>query len=80
MFYVYVIKSIDFPIYYKGHCEDLGKRLKQHNSGMTHSIKKFIPFEIVYFELFGTRKEAVIREKYFKSSVGRRFLKSKLIK
>ena len=78
MFYTYVVKSLRFPHLYKGHCENLEERLKQHNSGMTESIKPFIPFEIVYFEEFHTRDEAIRREKYFKSSAGRRFLKSKL--
>lgn len=78
MFFAYVIQSINFPCVYKGHCENLEERLKQHNSGMTESIKPFIPFEIVYFESFETRQEAIKREKYFKSAAGRRFLKSKL--
>jgi putative endonuclease len=45
---------------------------------MTESIRKYIPFEMVYFESFETRGEAIVREKYFKSAAGRRFLKSKL--
>jgi putative endonuclease len=78
MFYSYVIKSKEFDFYYKGHCEILEKRLKEHNAGMTSSIKKYIPFELVYFEEFNTREEAVAREKYFKSAAGRRYLKNKL--
>ena len=50
------------------------ERLKQHNSGMKASIKPFTPFEIIYFEEFETRIEAIAREKYFKSTSGRRFL------
>ena len=78
MFYAYVIKSVDFDYYYKGHCEVLEKRLKQHHSRMTASIKKYIPFELIYFEEFETRQEAVAREKYFKSATGRRYLKKQL--
>ena len=77
MFYAYVIRSIDFKYFYKGHCENLQQRLKQHNAGMTESIRKYIPFEIAYFETFSTRTEAIKREKYFKSAAGRRFLKTK---
>ena len=76
MFFAYVIKSIDHDYFYKGHCEDLEKRLKQHNAGNTESIKKWIPFKLVYFE---TREEAIKREKYFKTAAGRKFLKSKLV-
>jgi putative endonuclease len=78
MFYAYVLKSVNHDFYYKGHCENLEERLKEHNSGKTVSIKPYIPFELVYREEFNTREEAVIREKYFKSSAGRRYLKNKL--
>jgi len=78
MYFAYVIKSIHHDFYYKGHCENLENRLAQHNSGMTESIRPYIPFILIYSEQFDTREEAVKREKYFKSSAGRRFLKSKL--
>ena len=77
-FYAYVIRSMSFPFVYKGHCEDPAKRLKQHNSGMTESIKMYAPFEMAYVEEFSTRAEAIKREKYFKTAAGRRFLKSKI--
>jgi predicted GIY-YIG superfamily endonuclease len=47
MFYAYVIKSKIADYFYKGHCADLEKRLQQHNSGMTESIRPYIPFQIV---------------------------------
>jgi putative endonuclease len=75
MYFAYVLKSIDHDYYYKGHCQDLDKRLQQHNAGMTESNKPYIPFKVVYFETFVTEFEAIKREKYFKSSAGRRFLK-----
>jgi putative endonuclease len=78
MFYAYVLKSVNYDFYYKGHCENLNKRLVQHNSGMTESIRSYIPFKLIYFEEFANRKEAIEREKYFKSAAGRRFLLKKL--
>jgi len=77
IFYAYVIRSLKDNSLYKGHCEDLELRLKQHNSGATQSIASKIPFELIYFEKFQTRELAIVREKYFKSAAGRRFLKSK---
>ena len=61
MYYAYVIKSNNHDFHYKGHCEDLSVRLKQHNEGLTKSIKPYLPFEIVYFEEFNTRPEAIAR-------------------
>jgi putative endonuclease len=78
MFYAYVIKSVNCDHYYKGHCENLEVRLKEHNAGKTRSIQPFIPFEILYFESFETREEAIAREKYFKSAAGRKYLKKHL--
>lgn len=52
MYYAYVIKGLDNDFYYKGHCEDLNKRMLQHNAGMTESIKMYRPFEMVYYEIF----------------------------
>lgn len=78
MYYVYVIKSKECDFYYKGFCSNLEIRLKQHNSGMTKSIKKFLPFEIKYFEICDNLQDAVKKEKYWKSAAGRRYLKSKM--
>ena len=75
MFFAYVVRSISTGYLY---IENLEERLKQHNSRMTESIRKYIPFEMVYFEAFETREEAIVREKYFKSAAGRRFLKLKV--
>jgi putative endonuclease len=78
MFFAYVLKSVLHPYYYKGHCQDLQKRLQEHNLGLTKSIRPYIPFEMVYYESFETLAQAIEREKYFKSAAGRRFLKRKL--
>lgn len=78
MYYAYVLKSVNHDFYYKGHCENLDERLRQHNSGRTKSIKHYIPFVIIYFEMFQTREEAIARERYFKSASGRRFLAKKV--
>jgi putative endonuclease len=78
MYYAYVVKSIEHDFYYKGHCADLEKRIQQHNSGLTLSLRPYIPVELVYFESFQTLPEAISREKYFKSAAGRRFLKKVL--
>ncbi len=78
MFFSYIIYSPSHDRYYKGHCEDLERRLSTHNKGKVKSTKAFIPWEIVYYEEFTTRGEAIIREKYFKTAAGRRFLKNKI--
>ena len=44
---------------------------------MTSSIKAFIFFGLDYYEEVTNWQQAVVREKYFKSSAGRSFLKDK---
>jgi putative endonuclease len=75
MYYVYVIRSISFGNLYKGFCSDLNRRLAEHNSGKTKSNKHFIPWEIAYYESFTSIEEAISREKFFKTSAGRKYLK-----
>jgi putative endonuclease len=78
-YFAYVIYSDGYNRFYKGHCENLEERLKQHNHGHTASTKPFIPWKVVYYEEYQSRMEAVKREKYFKSAAGRRFLKKKIV-
>ena len=78
-YYTYVIQSEVDGRFYKGQTENIASRILQHNSGKTKSTKGYLPWKLVYFEKFKTREEALLREKYFKSGVGREFLK-KLLK
>jgi putative endonuclease len=78
MFYVYVLKSQQTKSLYKGQTENVVNRLKEHNNGKVKSTKAYLPWEMVYIEEFESRDEAVKREKYLKSGIGRQFLKEKL--
>ncbi|MHA7863781.1 GIY-YIG nuclease family protein [Flagellimonas marinaquae] len=77
MYYAYVLKSGVDGRLYKGHCENLEKRLKEHNAGKTKSTKGYIPWKLVYFETFTSKEEAIEREKYFKTGKGRDYLKAR---
>lgn len=76
MFYVYVIKSLKDNTRYKGHCQNLHVRLKQHNQRKVKSTKGRLPWRLEYWETFDTHEEAIAREKYLKSGVGREWLNS----
>lgn len=77
-YFVYVLKSEKDGRLYKGQTSDLARRLEEHNSGKVKSTKGFMPWNLVYFETFETREEAVLREKYLKTGIGREFLKEKI--
>jgi putative endonuclease len=74
MYYVYVLKSVNFNKVYVGLTTNIDKRLIQHNSGKIKSNKAYTPFIVVYFETFKTREDARKKEKYFKAGAGRRYL------
>jgi putative endonuclease len=79
-YFVYILESEIDGRLYKGQASDIDKRIKEHNSGKTKSTKGYKPWKLVYFEIFETRDEAVLREKYFKTGSGREYLKVKLTK
>lgn len=71
MFYVYVIKSKVDESLYIGQTEDLRNRCKEHNSGLSKSTKNKRPFDLIYYEAYKSKKDAIIRErklKQFKNS------------
>ena len=76
---VYVIRSeIDGRIYI-GMSQNLSRRIKEHNKGLTKSTKGYRPWKLMYFEKYPTRMLARSRERYLKSGIGRELLKTKLI-
>ena len=67
MYYVYILKSRKTREYYTGYTNNLGARLKRHNSGRTKSLVKHIPLEIVRIEEYLLYEEARKRERQIKS-------------
>ena len=76
MFTVYAIKSKIMKYIYVGMTQNLEERLIRHNSGREKTTKPYLPFELIYSEEHQSRVEARAREKYFKSGVGKDFLRS----
>lgn len=75
MFQVYVLKSKNFDKSYVGSTNNLDRRIKEHNSGKHNFTKKFMPWKIIYTEQYTSESEARRREKFLKTTPGRRFLK-----
>jgi len=62
MYYIYIIKSIEWRRFYIGSCEYLQKRLKKHNAGEVRSTKFYRPWGVVYKEEYENRTLARKRE------------------
>lgn len=79
MYYVYVLQSIKKTDWlYKGSTSDLKRRLKQHNAGKNFSTAPYAPFRLIYYEAYLLKKDAEARERYLKTSMGKRVLKKQL--
>ena len=75
MYYVYVIQSKKDNQFFT---RDLENRIREHNAGRVPSTKERGPFELVYYEVCLNEQDALAREKYLKSGMGKRYLKNRL--
>ncbi len=74
MYYVYILKSINYPDkYYTGYSTDLKKRIQKHNYGEVPSTTKYKPWEMHCYFAFPSQEKAIAFEKYLKTHSGRAF-------
>lgn len=78
MYYIYVLKSLKYNKSYVGYTNNLHRRLSEHNLGKSTFTNKYKPWKIIYTEEYILLEEAKSREKYLKSSSGRRIVLKKL--
>lgn len=78
MFYVYALQSTRDGNLYVGFTKNLRNRLKQHNSGSVDSTKNRKPLNLIYYEACINKDDAVKREKYLKTTYGKRYLHNRL--
>ncbi len=74
-FIVYILYSEKYDKTYVGYTSSLIERFKSHNflskDGFT---SKFRPWIVLYVEVYQTKSQAIKREKWMKSGVGREFV------
>ncbi len=74
MYTTYILYSFSRNRFYSGHCEQMTKRLEQHNTGRNKSTKSGIPWKIVFTQEFSSRSEAATLESRIKKRGASRFL------
>ncbi|WP_445386668.1 GIY-YIG nuclease family protein [Robiginitalea sp. IMCC44478] len=77
-FCVYVLQSEKDLLLYHGFTTNLQERLKNHNKGRTPSTSGRIPLRLIFCEFYLLKSDALRREKYFKTTQGKRMLKTML--
>lgn len=77
-YYVYVLQSLKIDWIYVGSTSDLRKRFKSHNDGENLSTKGYTPFKLIFYEAYLSKKDALRREEYFKTTKGKTTLRTML--
>ena len=74
-FYVYMLISKgNKPVSYVGYTNNLKHRIKLHNSGKGAKFTRGRKWELIYYETYQTKREAILREHNIKKN--RRIRKS----
>jgi len=76
--YVYLLQSLKNYKFYTGFTHDLRKRFYQHQHNFSRYTKYKGPFKLIYYEACLNEYDALAREKYLKSGMGKRYLKNRL--
>jgi putative endonuclease len=77
-FYTYVLQSSKDLNFYVGYTNNLVKRIEEHNKGEVPSTKNRVPLQLIYWEGCLNQQDVTRREKYLKTSWGKRFIKNRL--
>ena len=62
-------------MFYVGFTTNLKRRIEQHHNGDSRSTRNRRPLRLIFYEGYLNRNDAIAREKYFKTSAGKRALK-----
>ena len=77
-YYIYILQSLKDKQFYTGYTSNLKNRIEEHNNGEVISTKNRLPVKLVYFEGCLSQQDATHREKYLKTSWGKRYIKENL--
>jgi len=75
MYYVYILKGSRTGRMYSGFSSNLRNRIAKHKSGGVHTTKRMGKIELIFYEAYKSEKDARRREKYFKTTKGKRSLR-----
>ena len=78
-FVTYILQSEVNQKTYIGFTSNIIQRIYWHNNGKKGYTQKFRPWKVIHVEFFEEKFEAMKREKYFKSGVGRDWIKSNIL-
>ena len=78
MYYVYTLISLKDNQLYVGYTGNLKERLKNHSAGLVDSTRHRRPLRLIYYEACLNQRDALKREKYLKTTWGKRYLRNRI--
>lgn len=78
MHFVYVLLSQKDNHFYIGFTKNIKNRYNAHCRGEIFSTKSRRPLDLIFYEMFLNKKDAIRRESYFKTTKGKTTLKQML--
>ena len=78
MFYTYVLQSKKSGYWYTGSTKDLRKRFTEHNRPSKTYTGRRGMWKLIYYEACLNEADARSREKYLKSTIGKRYLRNRM--
>lgn len=77
-FFTYVLLSLKDGMFYTGYTRDISERIIQHHSGKVPSTADRRPLRLLYYEACLTKEDAIARERYLKSGMGKRYIRNRI--
>jgi putative endonuclease len=71
MYYVYILHSNKLDKKYLGMTSDIKRRIREHNFSPKGFTKSGRPWQIIYYEGFINKQDALREEKFLKTGKGR---------
>ena len=79
MYSVYVLHSKKENKLYIGFTANLKRRIEDHSKGKVNVTRNWLPLVFIYAELYTNKKDALQRERFFKTGWGRQYLNKILV-
>lgn len=77
-YFTYVLLSEKDNMFYTGYTRDLHNRVSQHSAGYVQSTHDRRPLKLIYFEACLNQGDAINRERYLKSGMGKRYIRNRI--
>jgi len=77
MYYLYILLLNNKQLY-TGYTNNLKRRISEHQAGKVDFTSQRLPVKLIHYEAYLLKEDAVRRERYLKTTEGKRFLRQQI--